>query len=156
LKNFKFRIYMEFIFQVTAMDQLSKSPNQGLNREKNFQEANFVNKYQLWVSWSPEPLPLDLPLAVTYAEKSFGRCFWKSEHFFNKQMKFYYERLIIYLHYFFLNINIYHIKKNHKTKSNFHEVLAIMLRISLQLTSMSLCTFNNVNPFNLSSPVLLR
>jgi len=31
-----------------------------------------------------------------------------------------------------------------------------MLRISLQLTSMSLCTFNNVNPFNLSSPVLLR
>jgi hypothetical protein len=31
-----------------------------------------------------------------------------------------------------------------------------MLIISSQLTSMSLCTFNNVNPFNLSSPVLLR
>jgi hypothetical protein len=71
-------------------------------------------------------------------------------------MEFCYERLIIYLHYFVLNINIYHIKKNHKTKSNFREILAIMLRLSSQLTSMSLCTFNNVNPFNLSSPVLLR
>jgi hypothetical protein len=36
---------MSFIFQVTPMGQLSKSPNQGLKREKNFQEANFVNKY---------------------------------------------------------------------------------------------------------------
>jgi hypothetical protein len=35
---------MAFIFQVTPMGQLSKSPNQGLKREKNFQEANFVIK----------------------------------------------------------------------------------------------------------------
>jgi hypothetical protein len=36
---------MAFIFQVTTMGQLSKSPNQGLKREKNFQKADFVNKY---------------------------------------------------------------------------------------------------------------
>jgi hypothetical protein len=36
---------MAFIFQVTPMGQLSESPNQGLKRQKKFQEANFVNKY---------------------------------------------------------------------------------------------------------------
>jgi hypothetical protein len=36
---------MAFIFQVTPMGQQSKSPNQGLKSEKNFQEANIVNKY---------------------------------------------------------------------------------------------------------------
>jgi hypothetical protein len=36
---------MAFIFQVTPIGQLSKSPNQGLKREKSFQEAKFVNKY---------------------------------------------------------------------------------------------------------------
>jgi hypothetical protein len=36
---------MAFIFQVTLIRKLSKSPNQGLKREKNFQEANLVNKY---------------------------------------------------------------------------------------------------------------
>jgi hypothetical protein len=36
---------MAFIFQVTPIGQLSKSPNQGLKKEKNFQEVNFVNKY---------------------------------------------------------------------------------------------------------------
>jgi hypothetical protein len=36
---------MAFIFQVSPIGQLSKSQNQGLKREKNIQEANFVNKY---------------------------------------------------------------------------------------------------------------
>jgi hypothetical protein len=36
---------MTFIFQVTPMGQLSKSLNQGLKKDKNVQEANFVNKY---------------------------------------------------------------------------------------------------------------
>jgi hypothetical protein len=36
---------MAFIFQVTPVGQLSKSPNQGLKGEKNFQEANLANKY---------------------------------------------------------------------------------------------------------------
>jgi hypothetical protein len=36
---------MAFIFQVSPMGQLSKYPNQGLKREKNIQETNFVNKY---------------------------------------------------------------------------------------------------------------
>jgi hypothetical protein len=45
LKNFKFWIYMALIFQEIPMGQLSKSPNQGLKRQKNYQEANFVNKY---------------------------------------------------------------------------------------------------------------
>jgi hypothetical protein len=36
---------MAFIFQVIPIGQLSKSPNQGVKREKNFQEDNFVNKY---------------------------------------------------------------------------------------------------------------
>jgi hypothetical protein len=36
---------MAFIFQEIPMGQQSKSSNQGLKREINFQEANFINKY---------------------------------------------------------------------------------------------------------------
>ncbi|KAL4091382.1 hypothetical protein QTP88_026081 [Uroleucon formosanum] len=46
--------------------------------------------------------------------------------------------------------------QNLKNDLAYIKILTIMLRISSQFTSMSLCTFNNVNPFNLSSPVLLR
>jgi len=55
-----------------------------------------------------------------------------------------------------INIDITHRYKPRRTKSNFRKVLAIMLRIFSRLTSMSLCTFNNVNPVYLRSPVLLR
>jgi hypothetical protein len=35
---------MAFIFQVTPMDQLSKSPNQGLKREIKFRRGQFCQQ----------------------------------------------------------------------------------------------------------------